>query len=79
MVPRIEDATISVKKLTPCSPGDPLAIEKSWNEVEATELLEPALTLPDFLRALRNTSPTVREEYIKRHLEFTTKSGADGA
>ncbi|KAH9458577.1 hypothetical protein Pst134EB_010874 [Puccinia striiformis f. sp. tritici] len=79
MVPTVEDPTISVKKLTPCSPGDPLAIEKSWNEVEATELLEPSLTLPDFLRALRNTSPTVREEDIKRHLEFTNESGADGA
>jgi vacuolar protein-sorting-associated protein 4 len=79
MVPSAEDPTISIKKLTPCSPGDPLAIEKSWNEVEATELLEPALTLPDFLRALRNTSPTVREEDIKRHLQFTNESGADGA
>ncbi|CAH7669478.1 vacuolar protein sorting-associated protein 4 [Phakopsora pachyrhizi] len=68
-----------LKKLTPCSPGDPDAIEKTWNEVEADELMEPPLTLPDFIRALRNTLPTVREEDIKRHLEFTNESGADGA
>jgi len=79
MVPSATDASISERKLTPCSPGDPLAIEKSWNEVEATELLEPPLTLPDFLRALRNTSPTVRDEDVKRHLQFTNESGADGA
>lgn len=68
-----------IKKLTPCSPGDQGAEEKTWAEVEADELLEPALNLNDFIRALRNTPPTVREEDVKRHYEFTHESGADGA
>ncbi|WAQ84617.1 hypothetical protein PtA15_5A190 [Puccinia triticina] len=59
--------------------GDPLAIEKSWSEVEATELLEPAFTLPDLHRAVRNTTPPVTQEDIKTHLEFTNGFGADGA
>lgn len=69
----------SVRKLTPCSPGDPTAQEKTWSEVEADELLEPSLMMSDFLRALRKTPPTVREEDVKKHLEFTNDSGADGA
>jgi hypothetical protein len=30
-------------KLTPCSPGDPHAVEKTWNDIEPDELLEPPL------------------------------------
>lgn len=30
---------------TPCSPGDPYAVEKTWMDVDADELLEPVVTM----------------------------------
>lgn len=37
------DPPRTVKKLTPCSPGDPAAKELTWNDVNSDELLEPPL------------------------------------
>ena len=34
-----------VQKWTPCSPGDPAAQEKTWNDVSSDELLEPPLVV----------------------------------
>jgi hypothetical protein len=33
-------------KLTPCSPGDVGALEKTWSDVTSEELLEPPLYVP---------------------------------
>lgn len=68
----------STKKLTPCSPGDPEAIEKSWTDVERDELQEPPLTVNDFLRAISIVRPTVNADDIKKHVDWTQDSGADG-
>ena len=62
-------------KWTPCSPGDPEAVEKAWTEVESDELLEPPLRLPDFIRAVQNVRPTVTEEDIQKHVLWTNDSG----
>jgi vacuolar protein-sorting-associated protein 4 len=62
-------------KWTPCSPGDPDAVEKTWSEVESDELLEPPLKLKDFLKSLESVRPTVTEADIKRHDEWTKESG----
>ncbi|KAH6905822.1 katanin p60 ATPase domain-containing protein [Coprinopsis sp. MPI-PUGE-AT-0042] len=62
-------------KWTPCSPGDPEAIEKTWDDVDSHELQEPPLTLKDFLMSLDNTRPTVTMSDIARHDEWTKESG----
>ena len=62
-------------KWTPCSPGDPDAVEKAWTEVESDELLEPPLRLNDFVRAVNSVRPTVTEEDIKKHDQWTNDSG----
>lgn len=61
--------------LTPCSPGDPAAIERTWNDVEPDDLLEPPLVLADFLRAIDAVRPTVTEDDITKHVLFTNDSG----
>ncbi|EJD04238.1 AAA-domain-containing protein [Fomitiporia mediterranea MF3/22] len=61
---------------TPCSPGDPAAVERAWTELESDELLEPPLKLNDFVRAVDSIRPTVSEDDIKRHIEWTNDSGA---
>lgn len=68
-----------IKKLyTPCSPGDEDAIEMNWMDIEADELSEPILTIKDFLKAVKNTRPTVNEEDLKKQEDFTRDFGQEG-
>lgn len=67
------------EKLTPCSPGDPGAMEMSWMSVEADQLLEPPLVLKDFIKAVRNSRPTVSQEDLQRNSEWTKEFGSEGA
>ncbi|KAJ1728905.1 Vacuolar protein sorting-associated protein 4 [Coemansia biformis] len=63
---------------TPCSPGDPQAVEKTWNEVDGNDLWEPDLASADFLKAVKNSRPTVNDEDLKRQIEFTSDFGQEG-
>lgn len=63
---------------TPCSPGDPQAVEKHWTDVNGDELLEPELTMSDFLKAAQMTRPTVSDADIGRHIQFTEDFGQEG-
>ncbi|EIM92022.1 AAA-domain-containing protein [Stereum hirsutum FP-91666 SS1] len=76
-VPSEKDPNLT--QWTPCSPGDPDAVEKSWTEVESEELQEPPLRFADFVKSLDSVRPTVNEEDIRKHDEWTKESGADGA
>jgi len=67
------------KKWTPCSPGDPKAVEKAWSLIGSDELLEPPLRIADFLKSLDNTRPTVTQADIAKHDKWTMESGNDGA
>jgi len=66
-------------KWTPCSPGDPVAEERTWSDIESDELLEPPLKVADFLKSLDSTRPTVTEADIQKHDQWTRESGNDGA
>ncbi|KAJ9485101.1 hypothetical protein VN97_g8244 [Penicillium thymicola] len=68
-----------VEKLTPCSPGDAGAMEMSWLDVDADKLLEPALNLKDFIKAVKNSRPTVSGEDLTRNAEWTQEFGSEGA
>ena len=63
-------------KWTPCSPGDPAAIERTWAEVEGDELHEPPLRMADFVKSLASVRPTVTQADIKKHDDWTQESGA---
>ncbi|KAG7214823.1 hypothetical protein INR49_010715 [Caranx melampygus] len=52
--------------LTPCSPGDPNAIEMTWMEVPGEKLLEPVVSMSDMLRSQSNTKPTVNEQDLEK-------------
>jgi vacuolar protein-sorting-associated protein 4 len=67
-----------VKKLTPCSPGAPDAVEKTWTDVNSEELLEPLLGVKDFERSIQVNRPTVSQADIAKHIAFTNESGGDG-
>lgn len=72
---KVETDDGPVQKLTPCSPGAPGAIEKSWTEVESNELQEPLLSVSDFERAIEVNRPTVSAADIQKHIDFTNESG----
>lgn len=75
---RVPDPTKQSNDLTmwtPCSPGNPDAVEKNWQDVGTDELLEPPLRVGDFLKSLESTRKTVSESDIKKHDEWTKESG----
>ncbi|POW17821.1 hypothetical protein PSHT_06264 [Puccinia striiformis] len=61
-----------IEMLTPCSPEDPLAIEKKWHEIGPTELLVPYLKEPGLIADLHPTPERVAHEDDDRHLLFQT-------
>ena len=75
ILPSNDDSNQQIKKLTPCSPGDKNAFECTWSQVEADQLLEPELSLNDFIKAIQSTRSTVTDDDIRKHLEFTNESG----
>ncbi|KAJ5499652.1 hypothetical protein LT330_000503 [Penicillium expansum] len=68
-----------VEKVTPCSPGDAGAEEMTWLDIDADKLLEPPLTLKDFIKAVKNSRPTVSGEDLTRNAEWTQEFGSEGA
>lgn len=71
--------------LTPCSPGDPMAMEMTWMEVPGDKLLEPLvrrgqvdcfinetqISYTDFLKSIKNTRPSVAADDLVLHEKFT--------
>jgi len=76
--PPLPDGTIPEEKVTPCSPGDPDAIEKTWMEINANELLEPELVLADFVKAVQMGRKSVNESDVQKYVDWTTEFGQDG-
>ncbi|GLV43828.1 Vacuolar protein sorting 4 [Carabus blaptoides fortunei] len=70
--------TIVDDLLTPCSPGEPGAMEMTWMEVEGDKLFEPPVTMSDMLRSLATSKPTVNEDDMKKLEKFSEDFGQDG-
>jgi len=64
--------------LSPCSPGDPAAIEMSWTEVPGDKLKEPEVTMNDFLKSVRTIKPSVGDNDVREHESFTATYGENG-
>jgi vacuolar protein-sorting-associated protein 4 len=67
------------EKLTPCSPGDPGALEMDWTMVDTDALLEPPLLRKDFEKAIKSARPTVSKVDLDRNAEWTKEFGSEGA
>jgi vacuolar protein-sorting-associated protein 4 len=66
------------QKWTPCSPGDPEGVEKTWSDLDSDDLLEPPLRMADFLKSVDQVRPTVSKDDIARHDAWTKESGESG-
>ncbi|XP_003738029.1 vacuolar protein sorting-associated protein 4B [Galendromus occidentalis] len=64
--------------LTPCSPGDPDAIEKNWMDVPSDKLCEPVMTMQDMKLSLAQTKPTVNEKDLEKLKLFMDDFGQEG-
>lgn len=64
--------------LTPCSPGQPGAIEMSWVDVPGDKLLEPIVTMGDMQRSLANAKPTVNDTDLIKLRKFMEDFGQEG-
>ncbi|XP_017284310.1 vacuolar protein sorting-associated protein 4B-like [Kryptolebias marmoratus] len=77
--PLINNPDVVVEDLlTPCSPGDPNALEMTWMDVPGDRLLEPVVSMADMLRSLSNTKPTVNEQDLEKLQKFTEDFGQEG-
>ena len=63
--------------LTPCSPGDPDAMEMTWVQVPGEKLKEPEINFVDFVRAAKSTRPSVSHDDITKHIKFTEEFGQE--
>jgi len=64
--------------LTPCSPGDPDAQPMTWEQVDGDRLLAPPVSYSDFLKAIRQTKPSVNQEDLERQEQWTREFGSEG-
>ncbi|KAI8609761.1 P-loop containing nucleoside triphosphate hydrolase protein [Chytriomyces sp. MP71] len=76
--PSRDDPAVTRVFLTPCSPGAEGAIEKSWVDLEPDELLEPDLTVQDFMRAVRMGKKSVNDEDVSKFTKWTEEFGQEG-
>jgi len=67
------------EKVTPCSPGDPDAMEMTWESVASEDLLEPLVGKQDFVKAIKSSRPTVSDVDLKKNEEWTHEFGSEGA
>ncbi|KAF0975506.1 hypothetical protein FDP41_005500 [Naegleria fowleri] len=63
--------------LTPCSPGDPNAIEMTLIDVPSDKLLPPDVTKRDFIKALRTARPSVSKDDLHAYDKFTNDFGQE--
>jgi vacuolar protein-sorting-associated protein 4 len=63
----------------PCSPGDAGAIEMTYDSVQGDELLPPTVRMHDFIKAVKDTKPSVTQGDKDRHNEWTEQYGTEGA
>ncbi|RWS29952.1 vacuolar protein sorting-associated protein 4B-like protein [Leptotrombidium deliense] len=75
---RSDSSVIVDDLLTPCSPGEPGAVEMSWMDVPGDKLLEPIVTRSDMLNSLANSKPTVNEQDLVKLKQFMTDFGQEG-
>lgn len=73
--PSRQDPNKMQQYLTPCSPGAPGAQEMTWIDIEPDQLLEPELTVQDFLKAVSSSRPTVNKADIMQQVNFTNDFG----
>ena len=77
MAPNRKDQSIT-KHYMPCSPGTEGAIEMHYDALSSDDLLEPDLTVGDFVRAVQNGRKSVNNDDLAQYTKWTAEFGQDG-
>ncbi|KAF4517771.1 hypothetical protein B566_EDAN002976 [Ephemera danica] len=75
---RTDPDVIENDLLTPCSPGEPGAVEMTWMDVPGDKLMEPAVSMSDILRSLATSKPTVNSDDMAKLDKFKEDFGQEG-
>ncbi|XP_053650671.1 vacuolar protein sorting-associated protein 4 [Cherax quadricarinatus] len=77
--PSREDPNVIIEDfLMPCSPGEPGAMEMTWEQVPGDRLMEPIVSMRDMLRSLADSKPSVNSEDLEKLRKFTEDFGQEG-
>ena len=63
--------------LTPCGPREQGAMEMTLGEVPKNKLLEPRVTLSDFLKSMKESSPAIKAQDLKMIQDFKADFGEE--
>lgn len=63
---------------TPCSPGDPKGVEKTWMEIPGDKLCEPEVDFKMMEHSLRSQKKAVNAEDLKKLEDFAADFGQEG-
>lgn len=64
--------------LTPCSPGDPAAMEMNWMDMDPDRLFEPPVSMRDMMSSLEKSKPSVNQDDVEKMAAFTRDFGQEG-
>ena len=64
--------------IVPCAPSDPAGREMTLFDVPPAKLRPLDVTFNDFLKALRNSRPSVNPEELVKYEQWTKEFGQDG-
>jgi len=73
-----ENGKPNIQYVLPCSPGLLGAFATTWNDIIGESLVTPLVTKNHFLQSVMNTRPTVGEDDITQHIDFTEEFGQEG-
>jgi len=73
-----QNAELRSEYWTPCSPGDPQAVQMTWMEVKGDELLEPLISKKHFKASIVSTRPSVNKNDLERYEHWTKEFGQEG-
>lgn len=64
--------------VTPCSPGDPAAMEMNWKQIKGDKLVVPPVTMLDFMKSLKASRSSVSMDDVNKHRDWAEQFGQDG-
>lgn len=64
--------------MTPCSPGDPNAVEMTWENVSADQLGDAEVQMVHFTWSLKSMKPSVGSGDLQKYIDWTKQFGQDG-
>eukprot|EP01002_Notosolenus_urceolatus_P000632 NODE_1157_length_1547_cov_26.845127_g959_i0.p1 GENE.NODE_1157_length_1547_cov_26.845127_g959_i0~~NODE_1157_length_1547_cov_26.845127_g959_i0.p1 ORF type:complete len:473 (+),score=119.74 NODE_1157_length_1547_cov_26.845127_g959_i0:3-1421(+) len=73
-----DDVPYCYDLVTPCAPSDPAGFEATVKTIDPKKLVNPVVTMNDFLACMVSARPTVSSDDLDRYEQFTAEFGMEG-